>query len=395
MNVALMEPMLVPEGRADLDDLVFDLVHKAASLSAAVPAEFQRELGRLVRSMNCYYSNFLEGHQTSPRDIERALNSDFRGDPGQRALQAEARAHIELQRIIDSKSDPQDLWPASADYVRWLHHEFCSRLPKEMLVQRTVDTNREILVVPGEYRDGTVDVGRHVPPPAADVPEFMHRFSEAYDPRRLSKSQKLLSSATAHHRLVWIHPFADGNGRVVRLMSHAILLRLDVGSGLWSVSRGLARTAEIYKQLLAAADSPRRNDLDGRGSLSLEALVDFCRYFLQVCIDQVDFMSKLLQPNEILRRIELYVADEVAARRLPKGSFEMLREVYYHGSVPRGRAREITGYEERRARETLSTLLDRGLLITTGLRAPVSLGIPVDVVERWLPALYPVDSPSL
>jgi uncharacterized membrane-anchored protein len=176
-------------------------------------------------------------------------------------------------------------------------------------------------------------------------------------------------------------------------MSHAILLRLGIGSSLWSVSRGLARQPERYNTLLAAADQPRRNDRDGRGALSLEALKDFSRFFLGVCIDQVGFMRGLLQPGEILRRIELYVNDEITAKRLPKGSFEMLREAFYEGSVPRGRAPQITGYEERRARDTLAALLDRGLLVASSPRGPVRLGIPMDVVERWLPTLYPVDAP--
>ncbi len=85
---------------------------------------------------------------------------------------------------------------------------------------------------------------------------------------------------------------------------------------------------------------------------------------------------------------------KVVAKRLPKGSFELLREAFYRGRVQRGQAREITGYEERRARETLSTLLDRGLLVTTGPRAPVSLGFPAEVLDRWLPNLYPMDVPT-
>ena len=66
--------------------------------------------------------------------------------------------------------------------------------------------------------------------------------------------------------------------------------------------------------------------------------------------------------------MEIHVTGKVRAKRLPKGSFEMLREAFYRGSIQQGQAREITGYEERRARETLSTLLDRGLLVTTGPR---------------------------
>jgi len=388
-----MEPMLVPASDPALDDLAFDLVQSASTLAASLKPEVRTEIGRLVRSMNCYYSNFLEGHQTHPRDIERALASDYSADPVQRSLQAEARAHIEVQAAIDADIDAPKDWPASEPYVRWIHREFCSRLPDDMLVTRTVDTKRVVRIVPGEYRTDTVEVGQHTPPRADLLPEFMARFTEAYRSDRLSKTQQLLCAATAHHRLAWIHPFADGNGRVARLMSHAILLRLGIGSSLWSVSRGLARQPEQYKTLLAAADQPRRNDLDGRGALSLEALKDFCRFFLRVCIDQVEFMCGLLQPGEILRRIEIYVNEEVAAKRLPKGSFEMLREAFYEGSVARGRAPQITGYEERRARDTLSALLERGLLIASSPRGPVSLGIPMDVVERWLPTLYPIDSP--
>jgi Fic family protein len=389
-----MEPMLVPEGDSALDDLTFDLNRMTASLAGSMPAEIQKELARLVRSMNCYYSNFLEGHQTTPREIERAMRSDFSNDSKQRALQYEALAHIHVQQLIDDSKDPQDLWPASDGYAKWLHREFCSRLPPELLVMRTADTNREVHVVPGEYREGPVDVGQHDPPNYASVPDFMRRFTEAYCTDRLSKPRQLMSVAAAHHRFTWIHPFADGNGRVARLMSHAMFFRLLGGHSLWSVSRGLARNAEKYKSRLAAADLPKRNSLDGRGALSLEELKAFCKFFLSVSIDQVDFMNKLLQPQEILRRIEIYVTDEVVAKRLPKGSFEMLREAFYRGSIQRGQAREITGYEERRARETLSTLLDRGLLVTRGPRAPVSLGFPPEVLDRWLPNLYPMDTPS-
>lgn len=391
-----MEPMLLPEGEySELENLAFDLVHKAAVLSGQLQPQVQQEMGRLVRSMNCYYSNFIEGHQTHPRDIERALASDLLTDERQRNLQHEARAHIAVQERIDLGQYDDAVWPVSEKYVRLLHYEFCSRLPKAMLQVTTEDTSREVDVIPGEYRADTVRVGRHSPPHPRELRSFMARFDEAYKPSRLTKMQQLLSAAAAHHRLLWIHPFLDGNGRVARLMSHAVLLKLGIGNTLWSVSRGLARNVDQYKDLLTVADATRQHDYDGRGALSLKGLKEFCRFFLQVCIDQVNLMTSLLQPSEILRRIEIYTRDEVAAKRLPKGSFEMLREVYYHGEVSRGRAPEITGYEERRARETVSVLLEKGLLLSKGHRAPLTLGFPISIVERWLPALYPVDVPKI
>jgi Fic family protein len=390
-----MEPMMPSDGDSELENRAFDLIQQSSALAAPLTLPVQEELGRLVRSMNCYYSNFIEGHQTQPRDIERALARDFDGNERQRDLQYEAIAHIEVQKSIDSGVGAPDAWPTSEIYLRWLHREFCKRLPDRLLWVKSADSDRQVQVIPGEFRTDLVRVGQHWPPRPDVIGEFMGRFEEAYKPARLSKVQQLLSAAAGHHRLLWIHPFVDGNGRVARLMSHALLLRLGVGSSLWSVSRGLARAVDRYKGALTIADAPRRNDLDGRGPLSSEGLRDFCRFFLEICIDQVDFMRSLLQPGEIIRRVELYVNDEIAARRLPKGSFEMLREAFYQGEVPRGRAPEITGYEERRARETVSALIEKGLLLAKGPRAPLTLGFPMFVLERWLPTLYPVDPATI
>src|SRR4029077_14410321 len=137
------------------------------------------------------------------------------------------------------------------------------------------------------------------------LPRFLSRFDEAYNPNHLSKLRQVVATAAAHHRFAWIHPFYDGNGRVVRLMAHAMLKRLGIGNSLWSVARGLARNVEQYKSLLAEADQPRQSDLDGRGTLSQSALVAFCRFFLETCLDQVSYMRSVLEPAELLNRIEI------------------------------------------------------------------------------------------
>ena len=388
-NPSWMDPMLPPEeGQRQLEDAAFDLVSRASSLAGQTNPIVTASIGTLVRSMNCYYSNLIEGHDTHPRDIDRALRKDYSAEPARRALQLEAVAHIEAQQAIDEgRDDPA--FPASLSYVLWLHREFCRRLPDELLWVEDPESKKRVRVQPGELRDGEVIVGQHLPPEAAAVPRFMERFEQAYAPAHLSKMRQVIAVAAAHHRFVWIHPFYDGNGRVVRLMSHATLKRLGVGSSLWSVARGLARNVGRYKALLMAADRPRRNDLDGRGNLSLEALVEFCQFFLSTCVDQVEYMRSILEPAELLRRMEIYTEDEVRAGRLPRGSFPLLREALLAGEFERGQAPTVTGYKERMARMALSQLLDLGLLVSAGPRAPVRLGFPIAVVERWFPALYP------
>jgi Fic family protein len=385
---ALMEPMMPREGERRLEDLVVELVSKASVLAGHLHPSVQRSIGSLVRSMNCYYSNLIEGHDTHPRDIDRALANDYSTEPRRRILQREAVAHIEVQTQIDEGEDEKAA-PTTAQYVLWLHREFCKRLPEELLWVRSPDSRKLIRIQPGILRDGDVEVGRHVPPSAGALPAFLAHFEAAYSPTRLSKLQQILAIAAAHHRLVWIHPFYDGNGRVARLMSHAMLRRLGIGSSLWSVGRGLARDVNRYKELLMAADEPRHSDRDGSGSLSEAALTDFCEFFLQSCLDQVEFMASLLEPSELLRRIELFVEDETRAGRLPPGAFPVLREAFLTGELPRGRAGALTGYRERMGRTVIWRLLSQRLLASDGPREPVRLGFPLEVVERWFPRLYP------
>lgn len=384
-----MEPTLPTEKNRELTDLVMELTKASSYLSGSIPHRVQDGISDLVRSMNCYYSNLIEGHNTRPIEIEQALEDHYSNDPDRRILQKEARAHIEVQRMIDFGEDP-DADPTSVEYIQWVHREFCARLPNDLLWVENKKTGERVQVIPGEFRDCDVIVGRHIAVGANEIEQYMKRFNQVYMHGKLPASQYPIAIAAAHHRLLWIHPFVDGNGRVARLVSHAMLLRSGIGSSLWSVSRGLARTNEAYKRSLMQADAARKGDHDGRGALSASGLHAFVEYFLMTCLDQVSFMSSLMQPEEILRRITLYVNDEVDAKRIPKGTLPLLRETYMTGELSRGEATEATGYQERRGRQILAVLLEKGLLVSQGPRSPVRIGFPLVVLERWLPGLYNV-----
>lgn len=388
-----MEPMVPEEASRALEDEVLPLIAEANQLAGRIHPILRESIGDLVRSMNCYYSNLIEGHDTHPRDIDRALANDFSNEPKKRELQKEAVAHIHVQQLIDSGRDP-DAWPASAAYASWLHEEFCSRLPPEMLWVTNKRTGEKLPIVPGEWRKHDVDVGRHLPPGHADLPRFMARFDAAYQAPPLSKLRQIQTVGAVHHRFLWIHPFLDGNGRVARLMSHALFKRLGIGASLWSVARGLARDETSYKTLLSLADGPREGDRDGRGNLSQRALIEFCKFFLDRSVDQIRFMSGLLEPSTLLTRIEIYVEEEIRAKRLQRGSFAVLREAVISGEIERSKIPSLTGYEERAARNVTAVLVERGMLTATSHRAPLRLAFPADIAERWFPNLYPANAGS-
>ena len=302
-SIAEMEPLLIGETsrfRGPLADLAVELVQKSARFRGSLPESLLASLADLVRAMNCYYTNLIEGHYTHPIDIERAKKSDYSKDVGKRNLQLEAKAHIEVQKWIDEGGLIGRA--VTVEGICEIHRRFCELLPEDLLWIENPETKERVRVVPGELRMRDVKVGRHVPISAGTVTRFLKRFSEVYE--RLGKMDSILAAAPAHHRLTWIHPFWDGNGRIARFVSHATFLEaLDTGA-IWSVARGLARI-EVgnYKEHLAASDVPRRNALDGRGNLSEEALAAFTEFFLKVCIDQVNFMEKLMQPQELRGRI--------------------------------------------------------------------------------------------
>ena len=393
MDTTAMEPMVPEEDVRALEDVVVDLVGEANQLAGRIHPLLRDSIGDLVRSMNCYYSNLIEGHDTHPRDIDRALANDFSSEPKKRELQKEAVAHIHVQQLIDTGRDP-DAWPASAAYTAWLHEEFCSLLPPEMLFLVDPGTGERLEVEPGKWRKRDVQVGRHLPPEHADLSRFMARFDGAYRSPPLNRLRQIQTMGAVHHRFLWIHPFLDGNGRVARLMSHALFKRLGIGASLWSVARGLAREEARYKALLAQADGPRGGDRDGRGNLTQQGLIEFCKFFLDQSLDQIRFMAGLIEPSMLLTRMEIHVEEEIRAKRLLRGSFAVLREAMISGEVERSNIPSLTGYEERGARNVTAARVQRGMLTASSHRAPLRLAFPADVAERWFPNLYPANAGS-
>jgi Fic family protein len=386
-SIAEMEPMLITEGsrfRPELNELVFELSIKAAGFRKSLPPGISVALAEIVRSMNCYYSNLIEGHNTHPIEIERALKGEYSENVEKRNLQKEAKAHITVQRWIDEGNLRGRA--TTSEGICEVHRRFCAELPEDLLWVERPDTHERLPVVPGEFRHNDVTVGRHIPVSPGAIRRFMARFETVYS--NLSKVESVLSTAAMHHRMAWIHPFLDGNGRVARLMSHATLLdALDTGA-VWSVARGLARNVATYKELLANCDRIRRNDL-GRGNLSEEALVDFTRFFLKTCIDQVDFMEKLVQPTELRARIQLWAEEEARLKRINPRAGSLLDAILYRGEVPRGEVAQILGLSVRYSRDSVAELMKQGVIASETPYGPLHIVFTAKLAPRWMPGLFP------
>lgn len=392
-----IEPARLEEASAAVSDAVAELSAASATLGKALHPKTAANLAELVRVMNTYYSNLIEGHHTRPRDIQRALEGEFDQDETRRNYQIEAAAHVRVQAEIERQAAAGMLPdPASIDFIRWLHREFYKGAADDMLHIR--GQGIEFLMQPGEWRSKPEHdnaVGRHLPPSSARVADFMRYFEERYRFADLGKAGRIMAIGAAHHRFNYIHPFPDGNGRVSRLMSHAMALKAGIGAhGLWSISRGLSRGLDPgpggrleYKTMMDAADAPRRGDLDGRGNLSLAALNEFVTWFLRVSVDQVTFMASLFDIDALAKRLKVYV--ERNSDLKPEAT-RLLEDALIRGEFERGEVGRITGLPERTARRILSSVVDAGLLASDTEKGPVSLRFPDDALEALFPKLYPV-----
>lgn len=373
-----------------LSDLVVEIQVQAAGLGQSLNDESALELSDLVRVMNCYYSNLIEGHHTRPKDIERVL-AGAEVEEETRPLALEARAHVIVQREIDLMHFNGNLpFPTSPEFISFLHRRFYEEMPDEFNFVARLD-GTQTPIIPGAFRtegDDDVVVGRHQPPSSPRVDAFMEFFSQRYTQANVGATNRVIAIAAAHHRLNFIHPFPDGNGRVSRLMSHAMSLQTGIGGkGLWSISRGLARGLHEkteYKRMMDYADHSRMGDYDGRGNLSLRALETYCEWFLSVMLDQIKFSSAVFSFDKLESRYRKLVSSVTDDKRAP----DVISAILRYGSMERGEINLVTKTSDRTARNTLTELVKAGFLKSKSPKTPVRIAFPLDYRERLFPNLF-------
>jgi Fic family protein len=163
-------------------------------------------------------------------------------------------------------------------------------------------------------------------------------------------------------------------------------------ASLWSVNRGLARRRDDYYRHLSEADMPRHGDYDGRGNLSERMLIAWCEFFISICKDQVDFMTRMLDLDDLKTRMAALIT--IRSHQHGKTDYRSeailpLQHVMALGPITRGEFVQMTGLGERTGRKVLAQLLADGLLQSDTPKGPVKIGFPLDTLGVLFPNLYP------
>lgn len=367
-----------------LAGVAVDLIEKSSKLEGRIAPRTARAIAQLMLHANSYYSNLIEGQHTRPLDVEAHL----RGPKAKNELVLLGAAHIRSEEAARERvAKGQD--PFDPEFIRWLHRTLYERIPDSMKVVRG-RKGREMVVVPGDWRDTEVEVGEHVAPRARTVPQLIGEFVRLYRPVK-NKAITLLQIVAAHHRFAWIHPFLDGNGRVGRLLTHAWLRSAGImGTGLWSISRGLGRNKDQYLSRLQQADQPRQGNYDGRGNLSQKALDEFCEFVLKVAMDQVDFMQNNFKFDTLEQRLQRAFGEfSISIPGVREEGWRLVREAVLVGEFDRGEAPRVTGLKERLARDVLTAMIKHSLLGSDSPKGKVYALFPVRAVSWYFPDLFP------
>lgn len=376
------------------------VIAAAAQMPHGALPYLKAELTPRLRAMNSYYSNKIEGQHTTPLLLERALQQDYSAKPDEAGKQRLALVHMAAEeqgeRQIQETGWCGGRERYSAATLQDIHALIYRQLNEADRTQDLIDlagnsTGKQQIIHAGMLRDLDVGLGRHIPPPHEKISEFLD-FLEQYYQHSLTGETGLITLLAAHHRYAWVRPFADGNGRTLRLHTHFCLQAMHLTHGLWSPMRGFARRQPEYYRYLAAADQPRQGDQDGRGNLSEAGLCAWIDFALDVCLDQIQFMSSRLRLDDVKQRLAMFLAAQ--AQRESYGDIrpEVIKPVLYVmalGPISRAEFKAMTGLAERTAERALAAILKLGLLGSPTPKGALHIRLSPLILSGMFPQLWP------
>lgn len=386
------------EIESDLLVLAEQVCIQSAKLTATHNPYILNAIKELLRKVNSYYSNKIESEGTHPIDIERAMRAEFSEDAHQRDLQQLSLAYIEVQQYIENLfAREESLSPFSATFIRDVHRQLYAKPVMKPFLQVKLDKKGDefITMRAGELRDRNVAIAHHLAPAFDELPTLLNHYEKFYQTYSYqTQAQKLIHAMASHHRLTWLHPFLDGNGRTSRLVLDGVFNAIKLeGYGLWNLSRGLARDEANYRLYLAIADKVQQGTFDGRGSLSAKGLKAYVHFMLTTALDQIAFMHESLRLDTLSVRMDKYIKLSreglLACEPLPKYSDLLLKELLLIGELPRGKVKEVIGTKDRTASALIKELLELDYIESTTPKSPIRLKFNAFFASYLFPGLVP------
>lgn len=368
------------------------VIIESAKLTGGYNKYFIDAIKDLLKITNSYYSNRIESEGTHPIDIEKAMKKEFSNDEKKKNLQQLSLIHIEIQEYLENKALNEKEKLYSMDSILDVHKRFYSKVEMAYAL-KIKHSDLEVDMIPGELRKSFVKIGSHIAPNPDDLITIFNEFEILYNQCKFeSQTMKLIYALCSHHRLVYIHPFYDGNGRS-RLYLDYLFQKIGLeGYGLWNLYRGLARNVDEYKKALSIADEPYRGSYDdGRG---LKALKQFLDFMLDIALDQIKYMSSVIKIDLIAKRMSNYVEFSQKnmyenIKPLPKHSQKIFESLLIYGEIPRNSVKDILNVSKPTAIKIVKELEDRGYINSVEPKSPIRIRFNSHFASEVIPEIFP------
>lgn len=292
--------LVYPGFNSPLTDLVIDLDWlRKKDITVSSHPEIFIQLKHIFHTLESIGSARIEGNNTTIAEyIETRLEAASHQSPAIQEIINMEQTMTFIEEVIHKTA-------IDGRFVREIHKRVVRGLP--------LPPNGEGDIYPGSYRQEEVSIvgAAHLPPPPWDINKYMQElfeFINATDPPKYD----LLKTALAHHRLVWIHPFTNGNGRVVRMITYAMLIRqgFRVNTGrLINPAAVFCSDRKKYYRYLAKADKGTE-----------ESILDWCLYVLKGLKEEIEKVDRLADISFLTHRILIPAIDYSAKRKFITGT---------------------------------------------------------------------------
>ncbi|MBX9716367.1 MAG: Fic family protein [Burkholderiaceae bacterium] len=335
--------LLNPAFDSPLVDVVTELEHlRRLRLGGSTPEPVFQQLKQIFHMLESLGSARIEGNHTTLADY---VESRLAPQPATLSDQLREMANIEdAMGFIEQHVHPG--------------HEVTEHLVRELHAITVQGLEREGDDTPGAYRQKAVQISQseHLPPEAVSVPQYMAglvQFINQADPAKYD----LIKVALAHHRFAWIHPFGNGNGRVVRLLTYALLIKygfnVKAGGRVLNPTAVFCNDRDQYYDMLSKADA---GTPEGREA--------WCVYVLSGMLNELSKVDQLTDSAFLIERILIPALRHAREREL----VTPMEERVLLGAARSGIAKAsdladaMPGLSERQRTYQIGKLVERGML---------------------------------